>query len=138
MQTMAEQFSNTSYTLPYKFNGKELDKETGLYYYGARYYDPRTGVWLGTDPLANEYPSISPFAFVANNCINAIDPDGCKIIFVNGYYNTGSLSGLAGSVGGQGYWGTDLISGAQTFFGDKKNRLCRWKRSLEFNRFRKV
>ncbi|UXE68811.1 MAG: hypothetical protein KA713_09650 [Chryseotalea sp. WA131a] len=76
--------------------------------------------WLSIDPLANEYPSISPYAFVANNCINAIDPDGRKIVFVNGYYNTGSLSGLAGSVGGQGYWGTDLISGAQTFFGDKK------------------
>jgi hypothetical protein len=76
--------------------------------------------WLSTDPLANEYPSISPYAFVANNCINAIDPDGRKIIFVNGYYNTGNLSGLAGTIGGQDYWGTDLISGAQTFFGDKK------------------
>jgi len=30
-ESMAEQFANTNYTLPYKFNGKELDKETGLY-----------------------------------------------------------------------------------------------------------
>src|SRR5690606_12056505 len=38
---------------PYKFNGKELDEETGWYYYGARYYDPRISVWLSVDPLAN-------------------------------------------------------------------------------------
>lgn len=82
--------------------------------------------WLSVDPLAKDYPAISPYAFVANNCINAIDPDGQKIIFVNGYYNTGDgtmpkwMSDRAGNVGGQGYWGSDLISGAQTFFGDKK------------------
>jgi RHS repeat-associated protein len=28
---------------------KELDEETGLYYYGARYYDPKTSLWLSTD-----------------------------------------------------------------------------------------
>lgn len=38
---------------PYKFNGKELDEETGWYYYGARYYDPRISIWLSVDPLAN-------------------------------------------------------------------------------------
>ena len=38
---------------PYKFNGKELDEETGWYYYGARYYDPRVSVLLSVDPLAN-------------------------------------------------------------------------------------
>jgi uncharacterized protein RhaS with RHS repeats len=39
-ETMAEQLPSTLYKSPYKFNGKELDAETGLYYYGARYYDP--------------------------------------------------------------------------------------------------
>lgn len=38
---------------PYKLNGKELDEETGWYYYGARYYDPRISIWLSVDPLAN-------------------------------------------------------------------------------------
>jgi len=42
---------NSAWNTPYKFNAKELDEETGLYYYGARYYDPRTSVWLGADPL---------------------------------------------------------------------------------------
>jgi len=46
---------------PYKFNAKELDEETGLYYYGARYLDPRTSVWLGVDPLAEKNPNISSY-----------------------------------------------------------------------------
>ncbi len=81
--------------------------------------------WLSTDPLANEYPSISPYAFVANNCINAIDPDGRKIIFVNGYYNTGDgtmpksiAQNMIGTTGGQGYWGSSFVKSAQTFFND--------------------
>jgi RHS repeat-associated protein len=40
---------------PYRFTGKELDGETGLYYYGARYRDPRAGRRLSADPAAGEY-----------------------------------------------------------------------------------
>ncbi|SMC46161.1 RHS repeat-associated core domain-containing protein [Moheibacter sediminis] len=69
---------------PYKFNGKELDEETGWYYYGARYYDARTSVWLSVDPLAEKYPNISPYAYCAQNPIVFIDPDGERIIFVPG------------------------------------------------------
>ena len=44
---------------PYKFTGKELDPETGLYYFGARYYEPRISVWISTDPaLADYLPSL--------------------------------------------------------------------------------
>ena len=50
---------------PYKFNGKELDEETGWYYYGARYYDPRISVWLSVDPLAEKYPTLSPYIYTA-------------------------------------------------------------------------
>ena len=42
---------NNKWNTPYLFNAKELDEETGLYYYGARYYDPRVSLWLSTDPL---------------------------------------------------------------------------------------
>ena len=48
-----EEKSNTQRT-PYRFAGKELDEETGLYYFGARYYDPRTGLWPSTDPALGE------------------------------------------------------------------------------------
>ena len=47
-------------TLPFKFTGKERDEETGLYYYGARYLDPRTGRWLSADPAVGEYIPMAP------------------------------------------------------------------------------
>ena len=42
--------SSAKLNTPFLFNSKELDEETGLYYYGARYYDPKTSLWLSTDP----------------------------------------------------------------------------------------
>ena len=71
-----ERASASSWRTPYLFNAKELDDETGLYYYGARYYDPRTSVWLSVDPLAEENPNISSYAYCEDNPINRIDPDG--------------------------------------------------------------
>ena len=61
---------------PYKFNCKELDDESGLYYYGARYYDPRTSVFLRVDPMSDKYPGLSSFAYCMNNPMRMIDPDG--------------------------------------------------------------
>src|SRR5574344_1939219 len=49
---------NGSCRTQYLFNGKELDQETGYYYYGARYYDPSSTLFLGVDPLAEKYPCI--------------------------------------------------------------------------------
>ncbi len=66
-------------TQRYKYNGKELDRMHGLdwYDYGARHMD---GMRFTTiDPLAGDYYSISPYAYCANNPINAIDPDGRKV-----------------------------------------------------------
>ena len=40
---------STSTTMPYLFNGKELDSETGLYYYGARYYDPKVSIFVNIE-----------------------------------------------------------------------------------------
>jgi len=76
-ETMAEQHSLTeNYSNPYKFNGKELDEATGLYYYGARYYDPRISTWASVDPLAEKFPSWNPYNYTMQNPINLIDPDG--------------------------------------------------------------
>ncbi|MFP5471988.1 MAG: RHS repeat domain-containing protein, partial [Bacteroidia bacterium] len=60
--------------------GKELDEETGFYYYGARYYNPQTSIWLSVDPLADKYPNMTGYVYTANNPVNYIDPDGQKII----------------------------------------------------------
>ena len=75
-ETFAEQRRSGTFNNPYKFNGKELDEETGLYYYGARYYNPRTSVWLSVDPLAEKGPQYSPYSYTFNNPIVFIDPDG--------------------------------------------------------------
>ena len=64
------------FSSPYRFNGKELDPETGNYYYGARYYNPVWGVWLGVDPLAHKLPHWTPYCFNNNNLVNIVDPDG--------------------------------------------------------------
>ena len=67
---------STSKTMRYLFNGKELDSETGLYYYGARYYDPRVSLWLNVDPLAEK--TMTPYAYTNNNPIRFIDPTGME------------------------------------------------------------
>ncbi|CAI9430308.1 hypothetical protein MSHRCOH1_08910 [Candidatus Ornithobacterium hominis] len=67
---------STSKTMPYLFNGKELDSETNLTYFGARYLDMKTSLWLNTDPLAEKYPETSPYTYTLNNPIRLIDPDG--------------------------------------------------------------
>ncbi|PCH91533.1 MAG: hypothetical protein COB85_08955, partial [Bacteroidetes bacterium] len=97
------------------FNGMENDKEikgTGMSYdFGARIYDPRVGRWLTIDPLAQKYTFSAPYAFVLNTPLQAVDPDGRLVIFVNGYHGgfigvigigqTGVLTGL----GKRKYWG---------------------------------
>lgn len=75
-ETMVEQQEPTSYVNPYKFNSKELDSETGFYYYGARYYNPRISIWYGVDPLAERTPSWNPYVYAFNNPIRYVDPTG--------------------------------------------------------------
>jgi RHS repeat-associated protein len=89
---------------PFRFTGKERDSETGLYYYGARYLNPQTGMWLSTDPAMGEYIPQAPmndearrynqnlpgmggvfntvnlhtYHYAGNNPVNLVDPDGEK------------------------------------------------------------
>ena len=72
---------SSSEDMPYKFNGKEMDAETGLYYYGARYLNPVTCLWYGVDPLAEKYKEIGSYVYCADNPINLFDPDGQKFIY---------------------------------------------------------
>ena len=52
----------SSYVTPFRFTAKELDRETGLYYFGARYLDPRTSRWLSVDPAMyqGDYIPVAP------------------------------------------------------------------------------
>jgi len=67
-----------------KYSGKPFDRRHGLdlYDYGARRYDPALARWTSPDPLCEYYYNISPYAFVNNNPIIYIDPDG-----KDSYYN---------------------------------------------------
>lgn len=74
--------------VPYQFGGKELDEETGLYYHGARYYNPRTSVWQSPDPILASYldgdpnggvyapVNLAPYTFANNNPVQFTDPTG--------------------------------------------------------------
>jgi RHS repeat-associated protein len=73
---------------PYRFTGKELDAETGLYYYGARYYDPKTAVWQSPDPAVGSYlngsdnggvfnpVNLATYTYGADNPVRRVDTDG--------------------------------------------------------------
>ena len=78
---------SSSEDLPYKFNGKQFDEETGLYYYGARYLNPMTSLWYGVDPLAEKYQFLGSYVYCSANPIKIIDVDGNDEFHVNGNGN---------------------------------------------------
>ncbi|MBQ3944399.1 MAG: hypothetical protein II670_02160 [Alphaproteobacteria bacterium] len=70
---------------PSSFTGKERDEETGYGYFGARYMDHELmTMWLSVDPLADKYPSISPYVYCAWNPVKLVDPDGRDIWEIDG------------------------------------------------------
>lgn len=69
-----------NYSERFRFTGKEKDEETGYGYFGARYMDHELmTMWLSVDPMADKYPSISPYAYCAWNPVKLVDPDGREI-----------------------------------------------------------
>jgi RHS repeat-associated protein len=90
-ETWVDESTNTQRT-PYLFTSKELDEETNLYYYGARYYDPRLSSFISTDPLLFKDPGrgntdshfYNLYAYAQQNPIKFIDPDGLDVIIAIG------------------------------------------------------
>ena len=111
--------------LPYRFTAKELDEETGLYYYGARYLDPKYSRWLSTDPALGEYIPKAPineeakrynqnllgmggvfnhingnlYHYAGNNPVRYIDPDGRSSLSGLVKTFTGSVQAVIGTAG---------------------------------------
>ncbi|RIK35093.1 MAG: hypothetical protein DCC55_31410, partial [Chloroflexi bacterium] len=90
-ETWVQEATDTKRT-PYLFTGKELDSETGLYYYGARYYDPQTSRFISTDPLLQQKPDrgvgdpqfYNLYHYSNNNPLHYVDVDGRDVIVVVG------------------------------------------------------
>ena len=84
----------------YKFCGKERDEETGLYYYGARYYAAWLGRFVSCDPMQFNQPDKSPYHYCSNNPVNRIDPMGTTDYYFKGKYigSIGDKKNLIGIV----------------------------------------
>lgn len=80
---LEKQRYTSDYQTPYRFNGKELDEETGLYYYGARYMNPKLSIWYATDPMEGKYPNISSYSYCAGNPVKQFDINGCDWVSTN-------------------------------------------------------
>nr|WP_304665905.1 RHS repeat-associated core domain-containing protein [Treponema putidum] len=111
--------------LPFRFTGKELDEETGLYYYGARYLDPKYSRWLSGDPALSDYIPKAPiddeakkhnenlpgmggvfnvvnlhvYHYAGNNPIKYVDPTGMWINNGDGTYTAEKGDTLYGLYG---------------------------------------
>jgi len=76
-EEMHQYNANTfGFSSPYRFNSKEKDEETGLHYYGARYYQSKLSVWMSVDPKAHMAPDWTPYRFGFANPLLYTDPDG--------------------------------------------------------------
>ena len=84
---------SSSEELPYKFNGKQFDEETGLYYYGARYLNPVASIWYGVDPMSLTKPTLLSYVYCSDNPIRYYDKDGK--IGIDGVIIGGLAGGLS-------------------------------------------
>jgi RHS repeat-associated protein len=104
----------------YLFNGKELDN-TGLYYYGARYYDPELSRFTQPDTIIQapyDSQSLNRYAYCRNNPINLIDPTGNFFWFAVGAFVGALIGGLSAHFTGGNVWkgvGFGALTGAISF-----------------------
>jgi len=78
--------SQTPETKATKYSAKEKDEETQYSYFGARYYHSDISLWLSVDPMADKYPSLSPFMYCAGNPVILVDPDGKDPIYAKNFW----------------------------------------------------
>jgi RHS repeat-associated protein len=88
----------------YGYTGRELDSETGLYYYRARYYAPTTGRFISEDPMGFGAGDTNLYRYVFNNATNYTDPSGQIVpllaaFLVAGIGAIGAGAAIGGSVG---------------------------------------
>ena len=85
------------------FTGKERDEETGYGYFGARYLDHELmTMWLSVDPMADKYPSISPYVYCAWNPLRLVDPNGKEVMENEDEWKYNTTTGLLSHVSDKG------------------------------------
>jgi RHS repeat-associated protein len=82
-------YSKGSMPTDYTFTGQRLDRETGLLYYGARYYDPLSGRFTQADLRQNNVVGMDPYAYVGENPETLVDPNG-QMVGEPGAFGAGS------------------------------------------------
>jgi len=109
----ALQWQSGSLAQPFRFTGREFDPESGLYYYRARYYNPRMGRFLTKDPIGFKGGDVHLYCYVKNNPVGRRDPLGLWYIDVNvslGYWG-GATGGIMFSPEGiSPYIGGGIVS----------------------------
>ena len=76
----------------YRFSTKPQDTESGMYYYGYRYYDPVTGRWPSRDPIG-ERGGVNLYGFVGNTAVGAIDVLGLSCKGISFSWSSGEIKG---------------------------------------------
>jgi len=124
----------------YSFNAKELDEETGMYYYEARYMAPP--VFISRDPLFEKYPTFSPYAYCVNNPIKYIDPDGRDTLTISFNstdktyslkYDRGGDNVIVGPDGVQQKYNSDVDVCQYRFYSDGQNVLSAYMVNVDEN-----
>ena len=85
---------------PYGFTGREVDAESGLYYYRSRYYDPKIGRFLQEDLMGLAGGDINLYRYVFNNAVNLVDPFGEACFSMGGEIFEEGCVVAGGGVGG--------------------------------------
>ena len=130
-ETWVSEQTNTQ-RLPNLFTSKELDEETQLYYFGARYYDPKTSVWQSTDPILGRYftgrpnggvyrpANLAMYSYSWNNPVIFHDPDGRQVAEgAAAYAAYAAYAALAAVGAGIVYYGQKAITDTWKYLSEK-------------------
>ena len=110
-------YDQAAATNPYYFTAKELDAETGLYYYRARYYDWLRGAFTQEDPIGFSGGDTNLYTYVKNRPINAVDPSGKIGWMVAGALISGGIDfamqySQTGNIADVNLWSVAVSAGA--------------------------
>ena len=118
-----------------RFTGKERDIESGLEYFGARYYGSSMGRFQSPDPSGMAFTSLSNpqsfnmYSYVQNNPLNAVDPDGLDCVYIDNDsgqmtgFNRGDCDNSTDAKANSGYYFDGTVNTIYTTTGDTSGQV---------------